>query len=63
MLLVQHEKRPPLLRNILLGIVAVSASAWLFLHRQRSVIAFRDGILGGEEVNQSYELVESNLLT
>lgn len=62
MLLVQHEKRPPLLRNILLGIVAVSASAWLFSTANDLVIAFRDGILGGEEVNQSYELVESNLI-
>ena len=62
MLLVQHEKRPPLLRNILLGIVAVSASAWLFSAANDLVIAFRDGILGGEEVNQSYELVESNLI-
>ena len=62
MLLVQHEKRPPLLRNILLGIVAVSASAWLFSTANDLVIAFRDGILDGEEVNQSYELVESNLI-
>lgn len=62
MLLVQHEKRPPLLRNILLGIVAVSTSAWLFSTANDLVIAFRDGILGGEEVNQSYELVESNLI-
>lgn len=62
MLLVQHEKHPPLLRNILLGIVAVSASAWLFSTANDLVIAFRDGILGGEEVNQSYELVESNLI-
>lgn len=62
MLLVQHEKCPPLLRNILLGIVAVSASAWLFSTANDLVIAFRDGILGGEEVNQSYELVESNLI-
>lgn len=62
MLLVQHEKRPPLLRNILLGIVTVSASAWLFSTANDLVIAFRDGILGGEEVNQSYELVESNLI-
>lgn len=62
MLLVQQEKRPPLLRNILLGIVAVSASAWLFSTANDLVISFRDGILGGEEVNQSYALVESNLI-
>ena len=62
MLLVQHEKRPPLLRNILLGIVAVSASAWLFSTANDLVLSFRDGILGGEEVNQSYALVESNLI-
>lgn len=62
MLLVQQEKRSPLLRNILLGIVAVSASAWLFSTANDLVISFRDGILGGEEVNQSYALVESNLI-
>lgn len=62
LLLVQQEKRPPLLRNILLGIVAVSASAWLFSTANDLVISFRDGVLGGEEVNQSYALVESNLI-
>lgn len=62
MLLVQQEKRSPLLRNILLGIVAVSASAWLFSTANDLVISFRDGILGGEEVTQSYALVESNLI-
>ncbi len=62
MLLVQQEKRPPLLRNILLGMVAVSASAYLFSAANDLVISFRDGILGGEEVSQSYTLVNSNLI-
>lgn len=62
MLLVQQEKRPPLLRNILLGMVAVSASAYLFSAANDLVISFRDGILGGEEVRQSYTLVNSNLI-
>lgn len=62
MLLVQQEKRPPLLRNILLGMVAVSASAYLFSTANDLVISFRDGILGGEEVSQSYTLVNSNLI-
>lgn len=62
MLLVQQEKRPPLLRNILLGIVAVSASAYLFSTANDLVISFRDGILGGEEVSQSYALVNGNLI-
>lgn len=63
MLLVQQEKRPPLLRNILLGIVAVSASAYLFSTANDLVISFRDEILGsGEQKNQSYTLVNSNLI-
>lgn len=62
MLLVQQEKRPPLLRNILLGMVAVSTSAYLFSAANDLVISFRDGILGGEEVSQSYTLVNSNLI-
>lgn len=62
MLLMQQEKHPPLLRNILLGIVAVSASAYLFSAANDLVISFRDGILGGEEVSQSYTLVNSNLI-
>lgn len=63
MLLVQQEKRPPLLRNILLGIVAVSASAYLFSAANDLVISFRDGILGSDEQkNQSYTLVNSNLI-
>lgn len=63
MLLVQQEKHPPLLRNILLGIVAVSASAYLFSTANDLVISFRDGILGSDEQkNQSYALVNSNLI-
>ena len=63
MLLMQQEKHPPLLRNILLGIVAVSASAYLFSTANDLVISFRDGILGSDEQkNQSYTLVNSNLI-
>lgn len=63
MLLVQQEKHPPLLRNILLSIVAVSASAYLFSTANDLVISFRDGILGSDEQkNQSYTLVNSNLI-
>lgn len=61
-LMMQKHEKPPLIRNLLLGIVAVSASAYLFSVANNMVISFRSGVLGGEDINQSYALVNSNLI-
>lgn len=61
-LMMQKHEKPPLIRNLLLGIVAVSASAYLFSMANNMVISFRSGVLGGEDINQSYALVNSNLI-
>lgn len=62
LLMMQRHDKPPVVRNILLGIVAVSASAYLFSVANNMVLSFRDGILGGEDQKQSYALVNSNLI-
>ncbi len=61
-LMVNREKRP-VLRNILLGILAVSCSSYLFIAANSLTGYFKDGILGSGSYNyQSYRLVNDNMI-
>lgn len=60
-LMVKREK-VPLVRNILLGILAVSCSGYIFMTANNMAVSFKDGILGGRTVSQSYTLVNDNII-
>ena len=62
MLMFKHVK-PQLVRHILLGILAVSCSGWIFSTANGLVTSFKDGMLGGaSNANQSYTLVNDNII-
>lgn len=57
-----QEKRPAL-KNILIGILAVSCSTYIFSTANNLALSFKDGMLNGSEIeSQSYILVNDNLI-
>lgn len=60
--MVKQEK-VNLIRNILIGILAVSCSGYLFSTANSLAASFKDGILdGGSQTSQSYDLLENNII-
>lgn len=60
--LIVKQQKMPLVRNILLGILAVSCSGYIFSTANNLVSNFKAGILGSTDANQSYTLVNNNII-
>ena len=61
MYIVKQEKKP-LFQNIILGILAVSCSTFIFTTANSLVTSFKDGIINTGANTESYQLVNDNLI-
>lgn len=61
MYIVKQEKKP-IVQNIILGILAVSCSTFVFTTANSLVTSFKDGIINTGSNTESYQLVNDNII-
>ena len=61
MYIVKQEKKP-IVQNIILGILAVSCSTFVFTTANSLVTSFKDGIVNTGSNTESYQLVNDNII-
>lgn len=57
----QHEKKP-IVRNVLLAMLTVSCSAYIFTTANTLVNYFREGMLTEQQTNESYVAINNNMI-
>ena len=60
--MIVTQQKVPLVRNILLGALVICASGWIFSTANELVSDFKSGVLGDDDVNQSYAIVNDNII-
>ena len=59
---IVKQERKPIVQNIILGILAVSCSTFIFTTANSLVTSFKDGIINTGSDTESYQLVNDNII-
>ena len=61
-MIMDRQKKPQLVRNIVLGILAVTCSFYAFNLLNNMAKGFKEGVLGGDKIEMGYEDVNKNMI-
>ena len=61
-MMIERERKPKLLRNIILSLVVVTCSLYAFNLLNSMAVAFKDGMIKEEPGKNAYEIVDSNMI-
>ena len=59
---IVKQERKPIVQNIIIGILAVSCSTFIFTTANSLVTSFKDGIINQGSNTESYQLVNDNII-